>query len=179
MATSLSTSSVASLSGIVLTKCYNYGCAVADAPVEVKNLVEEVTSLTGILVALQADEDGVLSRRDPEKKLGKNRMDALGGPLEQCRRTLQEIHDVLDKAKMDSNRRLGRTLKRLAWPLKQKDTVALIERLERQKATFAIALSTTMQADVHDIRVELDSFKMERKSAEIGISTLSFHRILS
>ncbi|KAH0561934.1 hypothetical protein GP486_003361 [Trichoglossum hirsutum] len=137
MASGLPTSSIASLSGRLLTKCYNYGCAAADAPAEVKLLIGEITSLTGILVAMQAHEggkDNVLSELSPGEIPGEGRMDSLGGPMEQCRQTLQEIHDILDRAKMDSERS---------------------------------SIATATQADVHSIRVELENSRMERRSEEM------------
>ena len=134
---------IVSLAGVVLAKCYNYGCAVADAPSEVKKLLAEVNSLSGILVALQARggaEDKTQPGRDSGCESSDDLLDALSSSLEECRQTLQEIRRALDAAKMDSDNRLSRAAKRFIWPLKQKDTMSLVGRLHRQKETFTLAL---------------------------------------
>src|SRR5689334_14417751 len=45
---------ILSLAGLVLSQCYQYGCNVAGAPEEAQKLISEVTSLSGILVGIQA-----------------------------------------------------------------------------------------------------------------------------
>lgn len=123
----LSVATVISMTGSVLSTCYTYGCAVAGASEEQNNLLGELTNLCGVLAGLKAMlEAGGMS---------KPHMSTMSETLEQCLATLKGLEVLLEKS-MASNSGAGKALKRMMWPLKSKDIVPILAKLERQKSTF-------------------------------------------
>jgi len=63
----------------------------------------------------------------------------LEGPIDECRTQLSDLHLVLVKQVSGRNRwiRMGRQLK---WPLKEKETMGLIERIGRMQRNISLAL---------------------------------------
>lgn len=134
------------LAGDVLGKCYTYGCAVASAPKEMRKLVEEMTTLSGILVGLQ----GLVSADN----LAVSQKIALSQSIRDCHLTLREVLDTLDTVKPESKRqKIGSTINRLLWPLKQKETLALLGRLERNKSALTFALTTDTASGVQKTQI--------------------------
>ncbi|KAI9803377.1 MAG: hypothetical protein M1833_000895 [Piccolia ochrophora] len=159
---------VINLAGIVLGKCYAYGCAVANAPKEVQRLSEEVTTLSGILMGLQ----GLMTA----DTVTGTKWIALQASALACAKTLQEILDCLEIAASETKKnRLGAALSRLAWPLKQKETMVFVERLERQKLSLSVALNSSSAAAVQDVRSDVSEIRrgledatMDRRAEEMS-----------
>jgi hypothetical protein len=121
-----------SLAGQVIGQCYRYGCAVSDAPKEAKRLVSEVTSLSGLLLAIQGliqqdnfpDQDVTLILKD-------------------CNVSLSSLLSRLrDYSTETSKSTTERAMRRLLWPLRKSDTEELTSAIERQKASLSLALDT-------------------------------------
>ena len=123
---------IISLAGTVISECYQYGCAVAGAPEEARRLVSEVTSLSGILVGVQA----LVKQTDlPEHQLQY--------PLKDCLAVLQALSSKLKKdCPETSSSSAKRAMKRLLWPLKRNDTEELIISIERHKSALSLSMSS-------------------------------------
>jgi ankyrin repeat domain-containing protein 50 len=120
------------LAGEVISKCYQYGCAVTGAPDEAKRLVSEVTGLSGILVGVQAL---VKQSSLPEYQLETS--------LKNCLAILQALSLKLQKhSPHASNSSTKRTINRLLWPLRRSDTEELITAIERHKSSLSLSLSS-------------------------------------
>lgn len=140
------------IAGIVISRCYDYGCAVSSAPTDQRQLLTEVTTLSGLLIGLQSrvNADSLDTSSSTYGMVG------MGDTVRECQVILREVANRLDGAsvgvevvdgvgegeRMGTMRKLRIGLKRALWPLKQKETLELVERLERQKATLTMALST-------------------------------------
>ncbi|KAJ0417567.1 hypothetical protein BJY00DRAFT_315856 [Aspergillus carlsbadensis] len=112
-------------------KLYN---TVKDCPKELNALLGEVSSLNGVLMGLKAVIEGLASSASaPPSVLDLQQ-------LTDCRAALSEIHGILNQLSGASGRtRAAGT--RVAWLWKQGEVQGLIERLERHKSTFALAIS--------------------------------------
>src|ERR1700761_6562092 len=120
------------LAGEVISKCYQYGCAVSGAPDEAKRLVSEVTGLSGVLVGVQ-----VLVKQSnlPEYRLETS--------LKNCLSVLQTLSSKLQKYSPDSGKSTAkRTINRYLWPLRRSDTEELITAIERHKSSLSLSLSS-------------------------------------
>ena len=155
------------LAGSVISQCYAYGCAVSGAPKEMKSLVDEVTNLSGLLVGLQ----GLLNT----ERLPISQRGTMTRTVDDCEATLREILDTLHQVKPTAAKgKLGKTVKRLLWPLQRDQALALVHRLERQRNTLAFALSTDIGAGVYetqiilaDMQISLQEDRMERRAREV------------
>jgi hypothetical protein len=124
----VSIATLISMAGSVLSKCYTYGYAVAGASEEKKNLLNEITNLCGILAGLKSLlEAGGMSY---------SHVITMSETLRQCETTLKGLGVLLEKSMSGANSGAGKTFKRMMWPLKSKDIVPILARLERQKAAF-------------------------------------------
>jgi hypothetical protein len=125
---------VITLAGAVITKCYNYGCSVKDAPNEAKRLATEITNLSGLLVGIQG-----LAKEHEEC------LDSLNLPkiLLDCSADLTVVNSHLERlVSVAGQTRTQRIAHRLKWPLKREDTLKMIESIERQKSTLSILLES-------------------------------------
>jgi hypothetical protein len=125
---------VITLAGSIITKCYNYGCSVADAPVEAKRLAAEITNLSGLLVGLQGlakqHEDYLHSLNVPKILL-------------ECSADLKAVDSQLEGlVAVTGQTKTQRIAQRLGWPLKRGDTLKMLEYIERQKSTLSILLES-------------------------------------
>ncbi|OAP56492.1 hypothetical protein AYL99_09671 [Fonsecaea erecta] len=121
-----------SLAGTVISQCYCYGCAVAEAPDEARRLVSEVTSLNGILLGVQ----GLAAQTDlPEYQLA--------SALRNCKLVLENVSTKLHKFSPISSKSPGkRAISRLLWPLRKNETEELITAVERHKTSLSLSLSS-------------------------------------
>ncbi|PGH17507.1 hypothetical protein AJ79_01107 [Helicocarpus griseus UAMH5409] len=154
------------LSGDIISTCYFYGCAVADAPETLRKLVEETTSLSGIFVAIQGlvNADGFAA----------SQKEALSTSLTECQGTLRELKDVLQSMLPKPGKRKMGVMKRLLWPLKQEETTELLDALSRHKSSLnlLLTLEATLgarksQIVLYELQQVLEDDRQERKSHEV------------
>jgi len=132
------------ISGLVISCCYDYGCAVSSAPTEQRQLLTEITTLSGLLIGLQFRANADSSNTSDSTYV----MAGMGDTVRECQVMLKEVADRLEGVSVGEGERMGTRrkfrmgVKRTVWPLKQKETMELVNRLERQKATLTMALST-------------------------------------
>ena len=161
------------LAGTVLASCYQYGCAVVDAPRELKQLANEITALTGVLNALKAsidpqpDIDG-LPPSYYQTKLSDGEATGLKEAMKGCEQALNDVNEDLKRSRADPTKRFGSAVRRLKWPLTQKDSMDIVSRLERYKLTFNTAIGIETLDTVRDIRNELSQSKREQESQQSG-----------
>lgn len=117
-----------SLAGSILGKCYSYGCGFSSAPDEAKTLAKILTDLNGALVCLQslASGSGAAATNDRVHKM-----------IEDCNCTLNRVNAHFQlKAPLADQETLRRHINCLVWPLRRRETLAMVEMLERQKSTL-------------------------------------------
>ncbi|OQV01834.1 NACHT domain-containing protein [Cladophialophora immunda] len=121
-----------SLTGAVISQCYCYGCAVAEAPDEARRLVSEVTSLNGILLGVQ----GLAAQMNlPGYQLE--------SPLKNCKLVLESVSTKLRKFSPGLSKSPGkRAINRLLWPLRKNETDELITAVERHKNSLSLSLNS-------------------------------------
>ncbi|KAL8957361.1 MAG: hypothetical protein Q9193_005341 [Seirophora villosa] len=179
---------VSTLAGNVVTKGYRYIKAVKDCPDEVRRLMAEVNVLYGILnrltILLRGNRPATAAWKDasslgevdsghsatdssPESENGADTYtDDLGPPdfiTYECRKTLEEIQNILNTFAHSEPRNAGRTSrfsisslrrldpKDLKWPLSSSKTMRLIEALERHKGTCTLALAGDGLVGIHAV----------------------------
>lgn len=161
------------LAGTVLASCYQYGCGVADAPRELQHLSNEIITLTGVLNALkasiypQADTDG-LPPSYYQTKLSDGQASSLKEAIKGCEQALNDVNEDLKRSRSDPTKKFGNAVRRLKWPLAQKDTMDIVGRLERYKVTFNAAIGVETLDTVRDIRNELSQSKREQETQQSG-----------
>lgn len=129
--------------GKLLGAGYSYGNAVKDFPDDIRELIGELSSLSGILHAL-----GVIMEplEDNSDATGTTRMSpstiarAMAVPLEDCKTMLVNMVADLEKYR-NSGSRVQTTVKRLSWPIKESETKTWVRKIGRYKSTFALGLS--------------------------------------
>ncbi|OJD13832.1 hypothetical protein AJ78_05755 [Emergomyces pasteurianus Ep9510] len=153
------------LSGEIISTCYIYGCAVSDAPEDLRKLVEETTSLSGIFVAIQG-----LVNAD---RFAANQKEALSNSLTECQTTLRELKNVLQSIQPGPKVKKMGFMKRLLWPLKQAETLEILETLGRHKSSLnmLLALEATLEAQqtqivLYELQRALQDDREERRSRE-------------
>lgn len=117
------------LSGKVASLGYGYIGAVKRASADVQDLVDELISLSKVLIALRQFADD-----NPQSEA----LATLSGPLRGCTLELEKLERKLKPVDSTWRRMLGS----LKWPLKEAEMGQVIGRLERLKSLFVIALST-------------------------------------
>ncbi|PGH32167.1 hypothetical protein GX50_05066 [[Emmonsia] crescens] len=128
------------LSGEIIGICYTYGCAVSNAPEDLRKLVEETTSLSGIFVAIQG-----LVNAD---RFAARQKEPLSNSLTECQTTLRKLKDILQSIEPGPKKKKMGVMKRLLWPLKQAETKEILETLGRHKSSLnlLLALEATLEA---------------------------------
>lgn len=132
---------VLTIASKLLSLGYSYGNSVKDFPEDIQDLVGELSSLSGILHALNATMDptdggGVVSTKVDPNGMAR----AITIPLEDCRRLLSDMAGELEKYQK-SGSKAQKAVKRLYWPLKENETKVWVKKIERYKSTFSLALS--------------------------------------
>lgn len=117
---------------------YRYYTGVKGAPTEIKELLDELNSLSQVLNALKD-----VAKKNPHstalQKLSES-INGVDGPLPQCLDMLNDLKTKLERSKSEQGR-WRRFLHRLKWPLVQGDTQQYISRIQRQRSLFTTALN--------------------------------------
>ncbi|KAI9687050.1 MAG: hypothetical protein M1822_002460 [Bathelium mastoideum] len=114
-----------SLADVVVRRLYKYGSEVRGAREEVNKLIVEVSAFYGLLQSLK-----LLA----EELSNETRFQTLELPfVYTCQKVLEEIRTKLDKHTSTGGR--------WKWPLSSSETKNLLQGVERQKSTVAVALA--------------------------------------
>lgn len=124
------------MTGTLISQGYSYIGALKDAPKDLKALVQELTSLNGILWALKGQLELAQSTQNNHQLAALELLNKPGGPFDSCKDILRHVEKRLKNLE---DRKLGSYL---VGPLKDKSTKQHIEQLERLKSVFQLALYT-------------------------------------
>ncbi|PGH02668.1 hypothetical protein GX51_04551 [Blastomyces parvus] len=154
------------LSGELISACYIYGCAVADAPEVLRKLVEETTSLSGVFVAIQG-----LVNAD---RFAASQKESLSTSLRECHVTLGELKDILQSIHPGPKGKKMAVVQRLLWPLKQTETTRILDTLSRHKSSLnlLLALEATLESQqtqivLYELQQALQDDRDARKDREL------------
>ena len=130
-----STSAVVALAGFAGTVFLNvlrYAKAVKESQKELAQLSSEIAALAGTLRSAE------LLLQDLHSK------EITGERITQCWELLEKINRRLENSKADplSQGRMKRFGKTLKWPFTLQETKELLEKIERHKAAFSLAISS-------------------------------------
>jgi hypothetical protein len=126
---------------------------VKDASKDSHEILVEVSSTTGILISLK---DLVSRSEQGEKWLDTIR--SLGmpdGPLNQFQASLETLSTALEPAV--GLRKLGKSF---TWPWRQKDVKKILERIERQRSLFVLALQNDHMLVQYSLILSLIAFHL-------------------
>jgi len=133
--------------------CYTYLSTVNDYHREVQAITNEVTQLFGLLHAIQpllndgAESQGpdllLLSMTDRSQNCVTEAIQPIlpADEIDSCKRTLEEITEILGKLKSQDGKSLANITRKLQWPLRRPGLQTFLERLERHKTTFTLVFS--------------------------------------
>jgi hypothetical protein len=126
-----SITAVVTLATQVITSCYQYSSAVADAKNDAQRLAQEVATVSGLLAGLQ---NTILSVRSPQLEWLATTKETVGVLDE----TLKVLMGKLEKARPREAEGLNfdGMMKKMIWPFKKKGQEEVLARLDRQKASL-------------------------------------------
>lgn len=134
---------VLTMVGKLLGTGYSYGNTVKDFPDDLRELVGELSALSGILHALgvimeppEDNSDATDTTRASPSTIAR----AMTVPLEDCKTMLVNMVADLEKYR-NSGSRVQRAIKHLSWPINEIETKAWVRKIGRYKSTFALGLS--------------------------------------
>jgi hypothetical protein len=129
---------VIQISEQVLELCGKYASGVLHAREEIGYLTKEVKAVQCVLKEL----NDVIERDGKDSKAA-----MFDEPVKECAAVLSDLRVSLNQGMgRRKMRKLGH--RALAWPFKSGDVEKEIKKLERQKTTIALALSTDIKAGV-------------------------------
>lgn len=125
---------VLQITGTILSQGYSYIAQLKDAPKELQDLFNELSSLSGILSVLKDQLDRAKHTQNDPRLLALIQLDTPGGPLTACKTLL---HRVEKRILYMKNSTLGGYL---VGPRHVKETKYDIDSLERLKSVLQLAL---------------------------------------
>lgn len=132
LATTASVIAVIQITGKLVILGYEYIGGVKDASKDLRHLMDELYSLTKVLLDLQ---DFVRDARNVHSAV-LQMLDGQNGPLSGCMVELRRL-----QLKMEPKTGWRAKMKSLMWPLNEKDTMKHIQQLERHKTLFVLAIT--------------------------------------
>lgn len=124
---------VLQLTGTVMSQGYGYIALLKDAPKELRDFFNELSSLCGILSALKGQLDHAKNTPNDPRLLALIHLDTPGGPLSSCKALLYRVQ----KRILSLENRLGSYL---VGPRHIKEARYDIQCLERLKSVLQLAL---------------------------------------
>ena len=147
----------------IVSSCYKYSVTAKGAASEIQDLLDELTSLMGVLTAIKAlidsddqylldddeatlvesnDEAGTAEKLPQSPLLDDTQLGILEAVVKSCKHTLDKVMADLTSAQPGSKHKLGRSWKVIMWPFRKEDILSLTARLGSYKSTLSCALST-------------------------------------
>ena len=126
--------------GTTLTKGYSILQSLQDSKKDVNQLLIELSQLTGILVAIEAQE------KESNKRVESDQMGADAAPkildssISACRETLKKVWTILHK--LEKSRRAVLAIK---WQFLEPDVKKSIQDIERYKSIFILCLGVDVR----------------------------------
>jgi len=130
---------VVQLADKVISLCKSYITGVHDAPVDLRKILIEVSSMKCVLEVIELlghAKDGTSSPF----------LETLGGPLNECNEALKSLESMLspqfESPSEGRRQKIVLSLVRLAWPLKKEKAQRLLDEIARHKSTISLSLTT-------------------------------------
>ncbi|KAI5841032.1 hypothetical protein DFP73DRAFT_132950 [Morchella snyderi] len=151
------------LAGKLTSISYSYACGVKRASKDLGDLIDELGSLSKVLLSLRSHLERVKTTSSISALRGLNDTD---GPLKVCGRELEELISQVEprngwKGVVDS----------IKWPLKEKDTLQLISRIERHKSLIMFALTADQMSTSREIEKHVQNIEIGIKEVRENILT--------
>ncbi|KAM5354860.1 hypothetical protein ACJ41O_001506 [Fusarium nematophilum] len=130
------------ITGQVASACKSYIDAFQDYPKDLRLIYVETTSLKAVFEGLS-----FFDPNDPEDSAALQALKHQDGPIEGCRRAMEELNKMLPRAlpqaatRKSKKRKLESSLVALAWPLKCERARKLLDEILVQKSTINTALT--------------------------------------
>ncbi|GBE88163.1 hypothetical protein SCP_1203930 [Sparassis crispa] len=164
---------------------YKYAASVKGAPAACDRLLQELSAIGGTLGHAKVVLDGLQGQDDFSTNHTLKIIAFLGGtggPLESCRATIDELCAWLAR---DGDKRM-RVDRRMLWPFQEKDLMEFVQRLERHKTHFILALSLNsadslmhLGNSVEDVKKEQQRVKDEKARQELQMDIRDLIKWLS
>ncbi|CAL1704211.1 unnamed protein product [Somion occarium] len=132
-----------------------------------QQLLHELYCITVMLSNFSAMTDPSANNSSPTSRCGPALEAILGdkGPLAQCQQTLEELLEWLKHDDPDTKLSLGR---RMLWPIKhEKKITEALQKLERYKAHFTVALSTDSYQKIAEVHETASSIATEQERTRL------------
>ena len=126
--------------GSILTKGYSILQSLQDSKNDVNQLLIELSQLTGILVAIEAQEKESNKRVDVEQYGANAAPQILDPSISSCREMLKKVWNILHK--LEKSRRAVLAIK---WQLLEPDVKKSIQEIERYKTVFILCLGVDVR----------------------------------
>lgn len=123
---------IAQLAGKLTSVSYSYIECLKNATQDLRDLANELASLSSILATLQKNID-----TDPGASATLQLLGDTDGPLKVCEKVLKELQQKLKPPRKG----FAGLIKRAKWPLKKEETMQYVARVERHKSLFIFALT--------------------------------------
>jgi len=169
LSTTASIIAVIQISGAVLGSCYRYIQGVKEAPKAILNTINEVSSLKNILEDLERVANNSRTANPSGKLQALEALNVPDGPLDSCLSALKDIATQLGPISKSPN-----SIGKLSWPLKEKTLQRVLSTIEKQKASFILALATdgietslTIKESVSDLKKAVHSIREDDYRAEV------------
>jgi len=130
------------ISKTIISLCQFYIDAVNGASSDLRVILIEVSTLKGIAQSLQ-----YLTQREVVDSALLNQLAAVTGPIEGCKKALNELETLFPPAAVSINsqrskrRKLDAAVATLAWPLKRGKAKKLLQEIIQHKTTINVALT--------------------------------------
>lgn len=135
---------IISLADVIVSKGTKLYTSVKDCPQEIRALVDETTTIYGLLAALQRRVTTFQAVSNPSQPIPVLSRRLGNGPislLESCEQTLERVVKVITVSETKPNETLKNAAKRLQWKYRKEEVDELMAKLERYKSSFQVALS--------------------------------------
>ena len=126
--------------GSTLTKGYSILRSLQDSKNDVNQLLIELSQLTGILVAIEAQEKESNKRVDVNKVGAAAALQILDSSISTCREMLEKVWNILHK--LEKSKRAVLAIK---WQFLEPDVKKSIQEIERYKNIFILYLGVDLR----------------------------------
>ena len=126
--------------GSTLTKGYSILQSLQYSKPDVQRLLIELSQLTGILVAIEAQEKDVNKSVDVEQREANAIPHILDSSVSNCRKMVEKVWDILEK--LEKSRRAVLAIK---WQFLEPDVKKSIQEIEHYKTIFILCLGVDVR----------------------------------
>ena len=162
---------VITLSAQVTALSYKYLNGVKNASKDINRLINELTSLSGILMALQAGASTNWTTRFSDQNSSDSSTHSIETLIPECTSLIEELQmklEIKPTSKQDPTKAIVGVFRSLLWPVKEKETNEYVQKLERLKTLFTLAISVENLTTSTHVASKLP--ELERTIAKVATS---------